>query len=126
MLRRAQLWLLLSPLARLYPIARRGWQISRYALHRPVTHGGDFAGLARIAQRDGLFLDVGASSGTSAMSFRVFNRRSPILAIEPNRLLEPELRFLRRIVPRFDYVIAAAGDERGTVRMYVPFFKGVP
>jgi FkbM family methyltransferase len=102
------------------------WQISRYVLRRPVTHGGDFAGLGRLATTDGLFLDVGASSGTSAMSFRVFNRRSPILSIEPNRVLEPELRLVRRIVPRFDYLIAAAGDRRGTVSIYVPSYKGVP
>jgi FkbM family methyltransferase len=126
MIRRAQLLLLLSPFARLYPGLRRMWQILRYALGRPVTHGGDFAGLGRLAATDGLFLDVGASSGTSAMSFRVFNRRSPILSIEPNRILEPELRFLKRIVPRFDYRIAAAGDERGTISMYVPVYNGVP
>jgi FkbM family methyltransferase len=102
------------------------WQVSRYLLRRPVTHGGDFAGLARLAETDGLFLDVGASSGTSAMSFRVFNRRSPILSIEPNRVLEPELRFLKRIVPRFDYLIAAAGDRRGTVSISVPSYRGVP
>jgi FkbM family methyltransferase len=118
--------LLVSPFARLYPALRRTWQISRYALRRPVTHPGDFAGLARLADADGLFLDVGASSGTSAMSFRAFNRRTPILSIEPNRILEPELRFLKRIMPRFDYLIAAAGDQRAGIAMYVPFYKGVP
>jgi FkbM family methyltransferase len=126
MVRRAQLLLLLSPFARLYPAVRRIWQISRYVLRRPVTHGGDFAGLGRLVDTDGLFLDVGASSGTSAMSFRVFNRRSPILSIEPNRVLEPELRFLKRIVRRFDYLIAAAGDRHDTVSIYVPWYKGVP
>jgi FkbM family methyltransferase len=118
--------LLVSPLARLYPALRRTWQISRYALRRPVTHAGDFAGLAQLADADGLFLDVGASSGTSAMSFRAFNRRAPILSIEPNRILEPELRFLKRIMPRFDYLIAAAGDRRAEIALYVPFYKGVP
>jgi FkbM family methyltransferase len=126
LVRRAQLLLLLSPFARFYPAARRTWQISRYAFGLPVTHAGDFAGLGRFAEREGLFLDVGASSGTSAMSFRVFNRRSPILSIEPNRLLERELRFLKRVMPRFDYLTAAAGDGRGAIPMYIPCFKGVP
>jgi hypothetical protein len=72
-----------------------------------------------------VFLDVGASSGTSAMSFRVFNRRNRILSIEPNATLEKELRFLKRIVRGFDYRIAAAGDQRGTITMYVPFYRGV-
>jgi FkbM family methyltransferase len=126
MVQQAQLLLLSSPLVRAYPVVRRAWQISRYALRRPITHGEDFAALARFPERTGLFLDVGASSGTSAMTFRVFNRRNPILSIEPNAILERELRFLKRIVPRFDYRIAAAGDEPGTMTLFVPFYRGVP
>lgn len=126
MVGQAQLLLLSSPLVPVYPVLRRAWQISRYALRRPITHGEDFAGFARFPERTGLFLDVGASSGTSAMSFRVFNRRNPILSIEPNAILEGELRFLKRIVPRFDYLIAAAGDEPGAMTLFVPFYRGVP
>jgi FkbM family methyltransferase len=59
------------------------------------------------------------------MSFRVFNRHNRILSIEPNATLEKELRFLKRIVRGFDYRIAAAGDRRGTITMYVPFYRGV-
>jgi FkbM family methyltransferase len=126
MVRQAQLLLLSSPLVPAYPALRRAWQISRYMLRRPITHGDDFAAFARFPERTGLFLDVGASSGTSAMTFRVFNRRNPILSIEPNAILESELRFLRRIIPRFDYLVAAAGDERGTMSLFVPFYRGVP
>jgi FkbM family methyltransferase len=126
MVSQAQLLLLSSPLVPAYPLLRRTWQISRYLLRRPITHGDDFAAFARFPERAGLFLDVGASSGTSAMTFRVFNRRNPILSIEPNAILETELRFLRRIVPRFDYLVAAAGDERGTLTLSVPFYRGVP
>jgi FkbM family methyltransferase len=126
MVRRAQLLLLSSPLVAVYPALRRAWQISRYLLRRPITHGDDFAAFARFPDRIGLFLDVGASSGTSAMSFRAFNRSSPILSIEPNAILERELRFLKRIVPRFDYRIAAAGDRDGTITLYVPVYRGVP
>lgn len=126
MVRTAQLLLLTSPLVGAYPPLRRAWQISRYVLRRPITHGDDFAGFAQFSDRRGLFLDVGASSGTSAMTFRIVNRRSPILSIEPNAILEPELRFLKRIVPRFDYRIAAAGDREGTITLYVPVYRGVP
>jgi FkbM family methyltransferase len=126
MVRQTQLLLLSSPLVRAYPALRRAWQISRYLLRRPITHGDDFAAFARFPERTGLFLDVGASSGTSAMTFRVFNRRNPILSIEPNAILESELRFLKRIVPRFDYVVAAAGDQRGMMTLFVPFYRGVP
>jgi FkbM family methyltransferase len=126
MVRQAQLLLLSSPLVRVYPALRRAWQILRYLLRRPLTHGGDFAAFATFPERTGLFLDVGASSGTSAMTFRVFNRRNPILSIEPNAILESELRFLTRIVPRFDYRVVAAGDERGTMTLFVPCYRGVP
>jgi FkbM family methyltransferase len=126
MVRRVQLLLLSSPLVVLYPALRRAWQISRYLLRRPITHGDDFAAFARWPDRPGLFLDVGASSGTSAMTFRVFNRASPILSIEPNGILERELRFLKRIIPRFEYRIAAAGDRAGTMTLFVPVYRGVP
>jgi FkbM family methyltransferase len=125
MTRKAQLLLLSSPLVGVYPAVRRMWQISRYVLRRPVTHGEDFAAFAKFPERRGVFLDIGASSGTSAMSFRVFNRRNRILSIEPNATLEKELRFLTRIVRGFDYRIAAAGDRRGTLTMYVPVYRGV-
>jgi FkbM family methyltransferase len=126
MIGRAQLLLLSSPLARLHPLARRAWQLSRFELGRPVTHADDFAGFAEFPDRDGLLLDVGASSGTSAMSFRVFNDRSPILSVEANPILEPELRFLKRRIRRFDYLITAAGDAHGSVTLHVPFYRGVP
>lgn len=124
MIRNAQLLLLSSPLVRVYPVARRAWQLSHYALRRPITHAEDFAAFANVP-RAGLFLDVGASSGTSAMSFRAFDRRNPILSIEPNAILERELRSLKRVMRGFDYLIAAAGDRRGTITMYVPFYRGV-
>lgn len=56
----------------------------------------------------------------------MFNRRNPILSIEPNAILERELRLLKRVVPRFDYRVVAAGDERGTMTLFVPFYRGVP
>jgi hypothetical protein len=102
MIRKAQLLVISSPLVRGYPAMRRTWQFSRYVLRRPVTHGGGFAGFAKFPERTGLFLDVGASSGTSAMTFRVFNRQSPILSIEPNAILDKDLRTLKRIVRGFD------------------------
>jgi hypothetical protein len=59
---------------------------------------------------DGLFLDVGANVGQSAMSFRIFNRQARILSIEPNPDLEPDLRIVR-LVGRCDYLMVSA-DER--------------
>lgn len=61
----------------------------------------------------------------SALSFRVFNRSAQILSIEANPLLEPDLRFLKRWLPKFDYRICAAGDAPGELTLHVPVFRGV-
>lgn len=60
------------------------------------------------------------------MSFRLYNRRSPILSVEPNPFHEPDLRLLRRLLRRFDYLICGAGQENGTLTLHVPVYKGVP
>src|SRR3954468_23806524 len=74
-------------------LARRAAELTRYALRRP--HEADFAAFALFPERTGLFLDVGANTGASALSFRIYNRRSPILSIEPNPMLAPGLRRLK-------------------------------
>jgi FkbM family methyltransferase len=108
--------LLRSP--RAYAAARRTYVLARYYARRP--HEPDFALFGEFPERTGLFLDVGANSGLSALSFRVFNRTAPILSIEPNPTHEPDLRRLRRILRRFDYRIMAAGEENGTATLHVP------
>jgi len=96
----------------------------RFALRRP--HVPDFAAFAKFAGRPGVFLDIGANTGQSALAFRIFNRHSPIISVEANQLLEPELRLVRRLVRRFNYLIFAAGDVRGSATLYVPVFRGLP
>ena len=106
-----------------YLLLRRASQLFRYLGRRP--HETDFAGFAHFRGHPGIFLDVGASSGTSAMSFRVF-ADNPIVSVEPNPLNEPDLRFLRRILRRFEFRICAAGDKNGTMTLFVPVYRGIP
>lgn len=103
---------------RAYAASRRAYVLARFLARR--SHEPDFAVFGRYPERTGLFLDVGANSGLSALSFRVHNRRSPILSIEPNPAHEPDLRLLRRLLRRFDYRIMAAGEENGTATLHVP------
>ncbi len=124
MIRQIQLVLLMRPLRPFYTWLRRLYQLARYLRRRP--HEEDFAAFRHLSQRAGHFLDIGASSGTSAMSFRVYNRKTPILSIEPNAILEPELRFLKRILRPFDYRIWAAGAENTAATLYVPRYRGMP
>ena len=118
---RIRLLLFANPAA--HSAARRSVQVARYILRRP--HERDFAAFRGFAERDGIFLDVGANAGTSAMSFRLYDRRRPILSVEPNAMLEPDLRFVARIISRFQYMIGAAGERNGLETLFVPVYRGV-
>src|SRR5437763_822582 len=86
----------------LYRAARRPFALGRYWLRRP--HDPAYAAFRHLERADGLFLDIGANAGMSAMSFRIFRRDVPILSLEPNPFHEPDLRFLqRRVLHDFDY-----------------------
>lgn len=73
----------------------------------------------------GLYLDVGANDGISALSFRTFSRDYHILSLEPNRLLEPSLRRLKLRDARFDYRMVGAGSAPGRARFYMPVYRGI-
>ncbi|HEY0346451.1 MAG TPA: FkbM family methyltransferase [Solirubrobacteraceae bacterium] len=85
----------------------------------------DFAGFRHFRDREGVFLDVGANIGQSAMSFRRVHRTAPILSIEANPRLERDLRLVKRFVRRFDYRICAASDEAGSLTLHVPVYRGL-
>jgi FkbM family methyltransferase len=104
-----------------YRLARRVHVLARFAARRP--HDPDFAAFGLFRQRRGLFLDVGANVGQSALSFRLFHD-SPILSIEPNPENEPDLRLLKRLIPRFDYLMVAAGEKTGSATLHIPTYRG--
>jgi FkbM family methyltransferase len=74
---------------------------------------------------NGLFLDVGANDGMSALSFRRFDKNYSILSLEPNRLLEPSLQAIKARDPRFDYLMVGAGSEPSQLAFHVPIYRGV-
>lgn len=117
---RARLALARRP--RLYGAARRVMELGRFALRHP--HEPEFAVFSLFPERSGLFLDVGANTGASALSFRIFNRRSPILSIEANPVHRRSLEQVRRIIRGFEYKLAAAGAEPGEITLWVPTYAG--
>jgi FkbM family methyltransferase len=121
---RSRLRLALLRSERAYRLSRRLYLVGRYLARRP--HEPDFAAFAALGPREGCFLDVGANAGQSALSFRLFNRRAPILSIEANPYHARDLRFVKRIVRRFDYRIAAAGEASGSATLHIPTYRGVP
>lgn len=108
----------------LYRRARLPYATARFLLRHP--HDYDYAAFGLFPPSDGLFLDVGANAGMSSMSFRIYQRRARIFAIEPNPYHEPDLRWTQRVVGRMSYGIFAAGDTPAAHSFFVPIFRGVP
>jgi FkbM family methyltransferase len=104
-------------LGRPYRWARRARALARYASRRP--HDPDFAAFSQLPG-DGLFLDVGASIGQSALSFRIFNSRSPILSLEPLPSHADDLKFVGRVIRGHRFLIAGAAEQSGRATLYVP------
>ncbi|HEX8689725.1 MAG TPA: FkbM family methyltransferase [Solirubrobacterales bacterium] len=101
----------------LYRWARRLRALSRYLARRP--HDPDFRAFGGL-EGEGLFLDIGASIGQSALSFRIFNRDSPILSLEPLPAHRDDLRFVRRVLRGHRFMIAGAAAESRRATLYVP------
>jgi FkbM family methyltransferase len=120
--KRAYAQLLRHP--RLHRLVRRAALVGRHVARRP--HEADFAVFRLWPERDGLFLDVGANAGMSALAFRLYNKRSRILSIEPNPLHEPDLRLVRRLIDGFEYLLCGASDRPGELTLYTPTLNGIP
>ena len=106
--------------ARMGPIylwARRMRAVTRYAAKRP--HDPDFSAFG-VLPGNGLFLDVGASIGQSALSFRIFNREAPILSLEPLPSHRGDLRFVRKVIGGHRFMIVGAAERSTTATLYVP------
>lgn len=103
-----------------------GWQ-AVWRLRFLLPHEQSFHALRHFVaiKPEGLFLDIGANNGISALSFRRFSDRYRIYSIEPNPLLEPYLKKIKARDSGFDYLIAAAGAEPGHARFFVPSYRGV-
>ena len=104
---------------RLYKFARRAYGVLLFKLKIP--HEPEFRLFAALDTSEGLFVDIGANSGQSARSLRVFNKSLDILSFEPNRLLESDLRFTRRLLgPTFRYRMQGLGNLPSRTTLYVP------
>src|SRR5882672_10492632 len=90
-----------NPIARLADQLK--WSVEHYFMHNfflyfyskkmfhvfpfLLPHEKDYFGLqSLLSDGDGLFLDIGANDGVSALSFRSINSRYSILSVEPNAM----------------------------------------
>jgi len=106
-----------------YFIVKKAFHVSPFLL----PHDKTFFGLRHlIHEGKGLFLDVGANDGVSALSFRKINKTYRIVSIEPNIYHANSLRRVKRKITDFDFMIAAAGDRESVMILYTPHYLGVP
>jgi FkbM family methyltransferase len=91
-----------------------------------LPHEKNYYGFKHLAKKDdGLFLDVGANNGLSALGFRRLVPNYRIFSVEANQLHEKSLRKLKGKMEGFDYVIAAAGAERSKFTLHTATYKGM-
>ena len=130
-------------LFRMRLLDRLKWSVEHYFMHNfflyfyakklfhvfpfLLPHEKDYFGLKLLLpEGDGLFLDIGANDGVSALSFRKINSSYAIYSIEPNPLHKDSLERLKRRLQRFDFCLCAVGDEAGSVTLSMPTYKGIP
>jgi FkbM family methyltransferase len=91
-----------------------------------LPHDKSFFALKHFLNEDGgLFLDVGANDGISALSFRRISRNYRILSIEPNQIHTRSLERLKRNMPGFDYALCGASDSAGQVTLFTPVYRHI-
>lgn len=92
-----------------------------------LPHDHSFFAFKHLAQPGaGLFLDVGANDGISALSFRRMNSSYSILSIEASPYHEPSLKGVKKRLQKFDYLITGAGAEPAELTLHTPIYRGVP
>jgi FkbM family methyltransferase len=116
--------------ARISELHPRFWQIAWRLGHEfkfLLPHDPAFFALRHFiaVSPTGLFLDIGANDGISALSFRKLSRNYQIFSLEPNVLLEPKLRQLKRHDTSFDYRMVGAGSAPRTALFHVPSYHGI-
>ncbi len=91
-----------------------------------LPHDNSYWGLQHFCiSKPGLFLDVGANTGISALSFRKMNKTTPIISIEPNPLHQASLARLTQKIPFFSFLLIGAGDEPTETTLYTPVYKNI-
>lgn len=113
--------------AELHPVT---WWLAWKAIHHMtflLPHDKSYNALRHFiaARPQGLFLDIGANDGISALSFRRFDRAYKIVSLEPNSLLEAPLKRISRTDQNFEFRMIGAASKRERIKFFVPVYRGI-
>ena len=110
----------------LYNYLRRALLLLQYTLSTP--HEPDFLAFKVLKHKsNGLFVDIGANGGQSAIAFGSICPYFEIISFEPNPSLWSELDFIKRIIgDRFSYRRSGLGEEKGQFKLYIPTLGQLP
>jgi FkbM family methyltransferase len=106
---------------RLAKLALKIWEWSDWTL--PTEP--DFRVFKWLKLRSGCFLDVGAHVGESARSFRMFNKTTPVLSIEPNPESFARLSRLQGRLTNFEARCAYASHCEQKFDLQIPVIDGI-
>jgi FkbM family methyltransferase len=70
--------------------------------------------------------DIGANRGETIASARLFQPDVPIVAFEPNPVLEPIIQARNAADAKLTLYMVGLSDRPGTFDLHVPYYKGVP
>lgn len=87
-----------------------------------LPHDPEYLGLSKLSleESSGLFLDVGANIGLSALTCHRLLPLMSIFAVEPNPANERALATIEKNNSLFTYRICAAGNSEGMTKLFVP------
>ena len=82
------------------------------------VHDVDFLAFRHLRDRTGLFVDIGANRGQSALSYRAVCPDAPIVSFEANPAMHAQLAGLG--LDRFTFHLVAISNYTGQITLHVP------
>lgn len=105
-------------------LLQRGKTWINFYLGKP--HEPEFQFFKNLPETAGLFVDIGANAGQSALSFRIFNKPFKIISFEPNQLMKSDLSWAKKLLGgSFEFQLLGFHNQgRTTAKLYVPHVHG--
>lgn len=91
-----------------------------------LPHDKSYYGFAHFAVPNGVFLDVGANNGITALGVQKVLPSYSIFSIEADPSHRAALERVKRRIPRFQYEMMGASDVEKSLILYTPYLDRRP